>query len=207
MKIFIIGQMEGVPGDELQVKFGNAASLLESLSLEAVNPLDMEIPEGATFAQRVGRLVEALLCSDGALMLDNWRQSSECGILRAVARKMQMPVLYEEIELDKESRMIAEMVEDAVSQVTGLSLKQFSEKSRCRERCYARMIFVYHCRRLKMRLVQISRFVRRDHTTMLHYLHKYNDEMEYNKEFCELATKCAQIIKEHEICIEKPKEN
>lgn len=209
MKIFIIGKQIGLKPQDVREKFLNAASLLESLNLEPVVPSFTDDPESGTFAQRLGQEVETLAGCDGVLMLDNWRQSKKADIERTIARKLGKPVMYQDIVSDNANRKIAELVEDAVSQVTGLTIEEFSGKSRCRERCYARMLFVYHCRKFKMRLVAISRYVHRDHTTMLHYLKKYNDEIVYNREFGELANKCAQIIKEkeNEICIKKPNQD
>lgn len=48
-----------------------------------------------------------------------------------------------------------------------------------------------------MRLARISKFVNRDHTTMLHYLNKYEDDVKFNKEFRELAAKVAQKLEEN----------
>lgn len=207
MKVYISGKISGLPIEEVKRKFHNAASLLESLELQPVNPLENGLDDGSTWAQHMGRDIEMLLGCDGILMLDNWKQSRGAEIERLVAKKMEMYILYEEIVADDENKRIAERVSDAVQQVTGLSLKQFAQDNRSRERCYARMMFVYHCRAAKMRLVTISKFVHRDHTTMLHYLNKYNDEMKYNKEFRNLAIKVAQRVKENEICTKKPSQD
>lgn len=207
MKVYISGKVSGLPIEEVKRKFHNAASLLDSLDLRPVNPLENGLQEGATWAQHMGKDIEMLLGCDGILMLDNWKQSRGAEIERMIAKKMDMCILYEEIVADDENKRIAERVEDAVQQVTGFGLKQFAQSSRCRERCYARMIFVYQCRQAKMRIVTISKFVHRDHTTMLHYLNKYGDEMKYNKEFRNLATKVEQRLKENEICIKKPSQD
>ena len=207
MKVYISGKISGLPIEEVKRKFHNAASLLGSLDLQPVNPLENGLQDGATWAQHMGKDIELLLGCDAILMLDNWKQSRGADIERTIAKKLDMAILYEEIVADDENKRIAGFVEDAVQQVTGFSLKQFAQRSRCREMCYARMIFVYHCRRMKMRLVTISKFVHRDHTTMLHYLNKYNDEVRFNKEFRDLANKVVQKLKENEIRIKKPKQD
>ena len=204
MKIYISGKISGLPIEEVKRKFSNAAELLESLNLQPVNPLDNGLDKDSTWAQHMGKYIETLLGCDGILMLCDWKQSRGADIERTIAKKLDMVILYEEIVADDENERIAGFVEDAVQQVTGFSLKQFAQRSRCRERCYARMIFVYHCRRIKMRLVTISKYVHRDHTTMLHYLNKYNDEMRFNKEFRNIANKVVQKLKENEIRIKKP---
>lgn len=207
MKVYISGKISGLPIEEVKRKFHNAASLLDSLDLQPVNPLENGLQEGATWAQHMGKDIEMLLGCDGILMLDNWKQSRGADIERTIAKKLDMVILYEEIVADDANKRIVERVEDAVQQVTGFSLKQFAQNNRCRERCYARMIFVYHCRRAKMRLMTISKFVYRDHTTLLHYLNKYDDEVKYNKEFRDLANKVIQKLKENEIRIKKSSQN
>lgn len=155
--------------------------------------------------EHMGKDIEMLLECDGILMLDNWKQSKGADIERAIAKKLDMVILYEEALAGDENKRIAEVIEDVVQEVTGFGIKQFGQKSRCRERCYARMIFVYHCREAKMRLATISKFVHRDHTTMLHYLNRYNDEIRFNKEFRDLATKVADKLKDYEVCTKKSK--
>lgn len=58
----------------------------------------------------------------------------------------------------------------------------------------ARMLFVYHCRQLKMTLTQIAKHVHRDHSSMLHFLRKYDDDFKYNPQFREMATKVNELI-------------
>lgn len=205
MKIYISGRISGLPMSEVKEKFDNAADLLDSLDLQPVNPLNNGLQEGATWAQHMGKDIELLLECDGILMLGNWKQSKGADIERAIAKKLDMVILYEEALADDENKRIAEVIEAVVQEVTGFGIKQFGQKSRCRERCYARMIFVYHCREAKMRLATISKFVHRDHTTMIHYLNRYNDEIRFNKEFRDLASKVADKLKDYEVCIKKSK--
>lgn len=195
MKIYISGKT--LPIEKATAKFDNAASLLESLGLHPVNPIRNELKDSLTWEQRMGKRVELLLGCDGILMLDNWKRSPDAEIEHVIAKKTDMTILYEETIADDEARRIAEQIEDAVQEVTGYGLKQLSQRSRFREQCYARMIFVYHCREARMRLARISKFVNRDHTTMLHYLNKYEDDVKFNKEFRELAAKVAQKLEEN----------
>lgn len=67
-------------------------------------------------------------------------------------------------------------------------------KSRKREGVFARMIFVYHCRKRKMKLIHIAKYVHRDHSSMLHLLKKYEDDFKYNPQFRELATRVNNIL-------------
>jgi chromosomal replication initiation ATPase DnaA len=71
---------------------------------------------------------------------------------------------------------------------------QYITKSRKRDGFFARMLFVYHCRKCKMKLMQIAKFVHRDHSSMLHLLNKYDDEVKFNPYFRGLADKVQDIL-------------
>lgn len=47
---------------------------------------------------------------------------------------------------------------------------------------------------MKMKLTKIAQYVRRDHSSMLHLLKKYNDDMRFNPPFRDLATKVNDIL-------------
>lgn len=45
-----------------------------------------------------------------------------------------------------------------------------------------------------MKLIQIAKYVHRDHSSMLHLLKKYEDDFKYNSQFRELATRVNNIL-------------
>ena len=45
-----------------------------------------------------------------------------------------------------------------------------------------------------MTLTEIARLVRRDHTTMHHYINNYNDEVKYNPEFRDIVGRVDNIL-------------
>lgn len=85
-------------------------------------------------------------------------------------------------------------IQNAIHEVTGLRFNQYITKSRKRDGVFARMIFVYHCRKRKMKLTQIAKYVRRDHSSMLHLLRKYDDDFKYNPQFRDMATRVNNIL-------------
>ena len=85
-------------------------------------------------------------------------------------------------------------IQNAIHEVTGLKFSDYITKSRKRDGFYARMIFVYHCRAMKMKLTKIAKYVHRDHSSMLHLLRKYEDDFRFNVQFRELATRVNNIL-------------
>nr|DAW60341.1 MAG TPA: chromosomal replication initiator protein [Caudoviricetes sp.] len=45
-----------------------------------------------------------------------------------------------------------------------------------------------------MKLTQIAKYVRRDHSSMLHLLRKYDDDFKYNPQFRDMATRVNNIL-------------
>ena len=85
-------------------------------------------------------------------------------------------------------------IQNAIHEVTGLRFHQYTTKSRKREFFFARMLFVYHARKLKMSLTQIAKYVHRDHSSILHFLKKYEDDFNFNYQFRQLALQVNQLL-------------
>ena len=85
-------------------------------------------------------------------------------------------------------------IQNAIHEVMGMKFSDYIGKSRKRDGFYARMIFVHHCRALKMKLTKIAQYVHRDHSSMLHILKKYGDDMRFNPQFRDIATKVNDIL-------------
>lgn len=77
---------------------------------------------------------------------------------------------------------------------TGMKFNEYTTKSHKRDGFFARMLFVYHCRRNRMKLVEIAKYVHRDHSSMVYSLKKYDDEKKFNPNFRVLAEKVESIL-------------
>lgn len=192
MKIYISGKITGLPIEEVRQRFSDAATLLDAIGFDVVNPLDNGIDESADWKEHMVADIKMLLDCDAIYMMDNWMQSRGASIEYDIANRLNMAVWFES-KIQSENKNVLR-IQNAIHEVTGLRFNQYVTKCRKREHFYARMLFVYHCRKLKMTLTQIARHIHRDHSSMLHFLRKYDDDFNYNPQFRELAEKVNQLL-------------
>lgn len=192
MKIYISGKITGLPLQEVKERFASAQALLEEIGFETVNPLKKGLPESATWEQHMVKDIELLLQCDAIYMMDNWVDSTGASIEYDVAMRTGKDVWFESNVV--RNNLVVTKIQNAIHEAMGLKFNDYITKSRKRDGFFARMIFVYHCRQNKMRLTKIAEYVKRDHSTMLYLLKKYQDDFNYNPEFREIATKVNNIL-------------
>lgn len=193
MKIYISGKVSGLPFDAVRRTFQDAQDLLEALGFEVVNPLKNGLNHSHPWMQHIVRDIELLLPCDAIFMLGNWVESVGAGIEYDIAVRTNKDVWFESNIVRTHSNILK--IQNAIHEVTGMKFSEYTTKSRQRDGFFARMLFVYHCRRCKMKLTNIAKYVHRDHTSMLHLLKKYDDEVKYNPYFRVLAQRVDNILK------------
>ena len=152
----------------------------------------MGLNKEATWEQHMVKDIELLLSCDSIYMMDNWTQSTGAGIEYDIAFRLGKDIWFE-TAFARDNRNVMR-IQNAIHEVTGMKFSDYIGKSRKRDGFYARMIFVHHCRAMKMKLKKIAQYVHRDHSSMLHILKKYGDDMRFNPQFRELATKVNDIL-------------
>ena len=192
MKVYISGKISGLPIQEAKERFDNAQALLESCGLDAVNPMSKEMPENTTWEQHMVKDIELLLRCDAIYLMDNWADSRGAQIEYDIANRMKLEFIFESDYIYRNKEVFK--IQSAIHEVIGIRLCEYNTKSRNRDFVFARMIFVYQCRRKKMKLTQIAKYVHRDHSSMLHLLNKYDDEVRYNPQFRDMATRVDNIL-------------
>lgn len=195
MRIYISGKISGLPYKEVEQRFEDAEALLTELGFEVVNPLKNGLSPNAPWINHFCKDIELLDSCDAIYMLDGWRKSRGASHEFRYAKYEYKDMLFESdvIVHSKEDEAVLR-IQNAIHEVTGLRFNQYITKSRKREGVFARMIFVYHCRKRKMKLIQIAKYVHRDHSSMLHLLKKYDDDFKYNPQFREMATRVNNIL-------------
>lgn len=192
MKIYISGKITGLPLKETRERFADAQALLDGIGFEAVNPMKKSLPANATWEQHMVKDIELLFKCDAIYMMDNWIYSRGALIEYDIAKRLGLDIWFESnVRRDND---IVTRVQNAIHEVTGMQFNEYTTKSRKRDGFFARMLFVYHCRRNKMKLTQIAKYVHRDHSSMLHLLKKYEDDFKYNPQFREMATRVNNIL-------------
>lgn len=195
MRIYISGKISGLPYKEAEQRFEDAEALLTELGFEVINPLKNGLAAHEEWIKHLCKDIELLHSCDAIYMMDNWVTSTGADIEHYIAVRTKKDILYESnvIVRTKDDEAILR-IQNAIHEVTGLRFNQYITKSRKRDGVFARMIFVYHCRKRKMKLIQIAKYVHRDHSSMLHLLKKYEDDFKYNPQFRELATRVNNIL-------------
>lgn len=192
MKIYISGKITGLNLDEVRQRFDDAEALLLELGFDVVNPLKNGIADDAPWEKHLCKDIELLLPCDAIYMMDNWTDSTGASIEYDIALRMGKDIWFESNVLRED--IVVMKIQNAIHEVTGLKFDEYITKSRKRDGFFARMIFVYHCRRHKMKLTKIAKYVRRDHSSMLHLLRKYDDDFKYSPKFREIAMRVDYIL-------------
>lgn len=195
MKILITGN-GSIKSKRCAAQYASAKRFLDDIGFDAINPLKQRAL-CVTWEEFVGMNVELLLQCEGLYLLDGWRQSICATILYDVAKRVGKDIWHGstnirgwEVDYDYIAKIKA-----AIYEVTGFKFDTYTGKSRQRDKCYARMIFVYHCRKLKLSLYAIANLVNRDHSSIVHYLKQYVIDYKYDREFREWADRINEILK------------
>lgn len=192
MKIYLSGKISGLPFPYVQQRFNNAEALLTELGFEVVNPLNNGLDQEKTWNEHLCKDIEMLLPCDAIYMMDNWVDSTGASIEYDIAMRTGKDVWFESNVIN--NHLVVMKIQNAIHEVMGLKFGDYITKSKKRDGFFARMIFVYHCRQNRMRLTKIAEYVKRDHSTMLHLLKKYQDDFNFNPQFREIATKVNNIL-------------
>lgn len=192
MKVYISGKISGLDFEEVKKRFLEAEEFLESLGIQAVNPLKNGLSVEDTWIKHLCRDIELLYECSHIYMMDGWQESTGACIEYDFAIRTGKTVLFASKIIRNQGIVLK--IENAIHEVTGLRLNQYNTKSRKRDGFFARMLFVHHCRREKMKLVDIAKYIRRDHSSMLHFLNKYDDEVRFNDLFRDMAESVNNII-------------
>lgn len=192
MRVYISGKISGLDFEEVKAKFTEAEDFLNEIGIEAVNPLKNGLSVEDTWIKHLCRDIELLYECSHIYMMDGWQDSVGACVEYDFAIRTGKTVLFASNIIRNHGIVLK--IENAIHEVTGLRLNQYNTKSRKREGFFARMLFVHHCRREKMKLVDIAKYIHRDHSSMLHFLSKYNDEVRYNEFFRVMAERVNNIL-------------
>lgn len=193
MRTYISGKISGLPYEEVEAKFQEAEDLLMMLDMEAVNPLKNGLKRDSSWENHMVRDIEILLTCDAILLLEDWLASKGARIEKNLAEEAGLMIFFESNITDSNKQL--QKIKDAIQNVTGLRFEEYTTASRERNTFFARMIIINYCRlKEKMSLPEIARLVHRDHTTVMHCLKTYKDEVKYNFTFREIVRKVDNIL-------------
>lgn len=192
MRVYLSGKISGLDFEDVRKRFSEAEELLRGLCFDVVNPLKNGLPEESSWITHLCKDIELLHECNYIYMMEGWQESIGACIEYDFAVRTGKTILFASNIIRNQGIVLK--IQNAIHEVTGLHLNQYNTKSRKRDRFFARMLFVYHCRREKMKLVDIAKYIHRDHSSMLHFLNKYNDEVRYNEFFRVMAERVNNIL-------------
>lgn len=192
MKVYISGQISGLEYEEARARFDKAEDFLKGLGVDTVNPMDNGLPEESTWIQHLCKDLELLHDCSHIYMMDGWQLSRGACIEYDFAVRTGKTLLFESSIVH--DRGITLRVENAIHEVTGLRLADYSVSGRSRDGFFARMMFAHHCWLENMTQSDIGRFINREQTSVVCVLNDYNKEFEHNAFFRSMAKRVDEIL-------------
>lgn len=175
-KAYISGQISGLPYDEVVAKFANAEAKLQAQGYETVNPLNNGIPINAPWEIHVAMDVVLLMGCDTIYLLPDWQQSKGSTLEKSFAELTGKTMIYEEVPAFP-------LIKQAIAEIMGVTFPEITGRKRARKHVYARMIFAHLCREQGATIVTIARDMQHNHSTIIYYLKKYQDDYKFTPEF------------------------
>lgn len=181
-RIYISGQITGLPFERAQAKFAAAEKTLAEQGYQAISPLKNGIPRNFPWESHIAMDIVLLIGCDAAYFLPDWNLSRGATLEKNIAELTGKQIIYEKAPIFVD-------LKQAISEVMGVSFYEIASEDRKRNHVYARMIYAHFCRKQGASLADLSAEMKRNHSTVIYYLKKYADECKFNPLFRELAEK------------------
>jgi hypothetical protein len=181
-KIYISGAISGLPLDEVEKKFEGAEKLLAGQGYEVVNPLKTVIPQTEPWQVHIAIDIILLLGCDAIYLLPDWIYSKGATLERSVAEQTGKELIYQ-----KKPELIE--LKNTIEEIMGISFYIIAAQKRDRIHVYARMMYAHFARLEGITIEKLATEMKRNHSTIIYYLRKFEDENKFNAEFRELMQK------------------
>ena len=203
MKIYVSGKISGLPIEEVKEKFIKADKYLKTFGYEVVSPFDNGLLDEAPWQEHMIADIAMLLPCDAIYMLPDWGDSKGAMIEKYIAQMQGKGIMYEsKVEEDRRQAAHLEMVlfkvESAIQEVTGLTLADYTGRSRGKQILYyARMIFTHHCFEAGITNKSLlGRYLKRGHVTQGRALAQYAVDFKFTPEFRAIAERVNAIMQQ-----------
>ncbi len=187
MKVYISGQITGLPFDEVKAKFSKAEEDLIAQGYEVVNPTKNGIPFNAPWELHVAMDIVLLIGCHAIYLLPDWGRSKGATLEKNVAELTGKKIIYQEVPEFTD-------IKQAITDVMGVSFFDIVGESRTRRHVFARMIFAHFCRKEGATMMRIAAEMKHNHSTVVYYLRKFNDDNRFNPEFRQLAEAVESLL-------------
>lgn len=120
----------------------------------------------------------SLLESDIVYFIDGWFESSKCRTDFNICAELNKGILFQKPLPFYDDYRKTIKLQHVLHEVTGVSFDDIISPSRKQDIFFARTLFVWYCfTKLKLRLTKIARIIKRDNSTMNHYLKTFDNFM------------------------------
>ena len=189
MKVYIAGQMDQ---DDSMANFARMEDQLKAAGHDPVNPFNAGSYGSMSDEDRTIDQLKQILTCDAIFLLKWWNISKDARIAFLCAKEMDKKIMFqskieEERMINERNGRFADKVNAAIRNVLNCDFNQFEVENRSQDVVYTRMIFTQICHEHGMTLKEITKFTRRDYTTLLHYMNRYQDEYRFNPYFKKIA--------------------
>lgn len=107
MKIYISGQISGLPLHEARLNFAEAEKWLKGQGYEVMNPMVCNVyEEWKTWVDYIIESIDALRGCDGIYFMDNWMDSDGAKIEKIVAEHLGLKVIEHGVSCDFKKKAI-----------------------------------------------------------------------------------------------------
>jgi hypothetical protein len=186
-KIYISGQITELSFDEAQSKFAAAERILTEQGYEVISPLKTGIPYNFPREGHIAMNIVLLIGCESVYFLPDWYLSKRATLEKNIAELTRKTILYEKAPVFVE-------LKQAIYEVMGVSFCEIVNDGRERNYVYARMIYAYFCREKGATITDISAEIRRNHSTVIYYLRKSDDDIKFNPKFREIVNRIKIVL-------------
>ena len=145
------------------------------------------IPHDAPWEVHVAIDIVLLIGCDSIYLLPDWKYSKGATLEKNIAELLQKELIYEEIPVFVD-------VKNAISEVMEISFTEITGDSRNRNIVFARMIYSHYCKQRGEAITSIADEMKHDHSTIIYYLKKFDDDYKYNPKFKEIVNRIESIL-------------
>ena len=119
-----------------------------------------------------------ILQSKCAYFIDGWFESSKCRKDFNICAELNKGILFQKPLPFYDDYRKTIKLQHVLHEVTGVSFDDIISPSRKQDIFFARTLFVWYCfTKLKLRFTKIARIIKRDDSTMNHYLETFDNFM------------------------------
>lgn len=185
-RIYISGQISGLPIDDAIEKFEDAKNRLSD-RYDVIIPFDNGLSNDEPKEKHLDKDLSIIKQCDAIYMLKGWAKSEGASIEYLYAKYNNKKIYFEETKEDN-------FFLSVILSYFKINYDDFVGRSRKRDLCCAREIFIFFCRKRGYTLEKIGSLIKRSHCTVSHYLLVYDNDISCDMDFKKMVREINMLI-------------